>query len=269
MVVLAAAGAQSSGQGEEEVDSMKNYATIDISHISKIYRTEAMETVALEDVSFSINKGEFVAIMGPSGSGKSTLMHILGALDTPTSGKYILDGENVEKMTDDELADIRNRKIGFIFQAFNLLPRITVLQNVMLPMRYAGIPVEERVATAKKYLEMVGLAHRLDHRSNQISGGQQQRVAIARALVMNPAILLADEPTGNIASAQAEEVMSIFQDINNQGHTVVMITHEPDIAAHAKRIIMVKDGKIIEDKKNHKQLKAKVQISNIKDQKLD
>ncbi len=208
-----------------------------------------MQTIALDNVSFEISKGEFVAIMGPSGSGKSTLMHILGALDTPTEGTYILDGENVEHLTDDELADIRNRRIGFIFQAFNLLPRTTVLKNVMLPMRYAEVPMEKREEIAKKYLEMVGLGHRMYHTSNQISGGQQQRVAIARALVMNPAILLADEPTGNIASAQAEEVMAIFQDINAQGHTIVMITHEPDIAAHAKRIIHVKDGKIIKDEK--------------------
>ncbi|HEX8965884.1 MAG TPA: ABC transporter ATP-binding protein [Patescibacteria group bacterium] len=216
-----------------------------------------METMALDNVSFAINKGEFVAIMGPSGSGKSTLMHILGALDTPTSGTYILDGENVENLTDDQLADIRNRKIGFIFQAFNLLPRTTVLKNVMLPMRYAEIPLEKREEIAKKYLEMVGLGHRMYHTSNQISGGQQQRVAIARALVMSPAILLADEPTGNIASAQAEEVMAIFQDINSQGHTIVMITHEPDIASHAKRIIHVKDGKIIKDEKNIRQKIAK------------
>lgn len=218
---------------------------------------EDMETVALDNVSFSIHTGEFVAIMGPSGSGKSTLMHILGALDTPTSGTYILDGENVEKLSDDELADIRNRKIGFIFQAFNLLPRTTLMQNVMLPMRYAGIPLEERKEKAQEYLEMVGLGHRLSHTSNQISGGQQQRVAIARALVMNPAILLADEPTGNIASAQAEEVMAIFQEIHRKGHTIVMITHEPDIAQHATRIIQVKDGKIIADTINKKQKQAK------------
>ncbi len=234
----------------------KNNATIQMSHISKIYQTEAMKTIALDDVSFAINQGEFVAIMGPSGSGKSTLMHILGALDTPTSGTYVLDGDNVEKLTDDQLADIRNKKIGFIFQAFNLLPRTTVLQNVMLPMRYAGIPFEERRKKAKKYIEMVGLGHRLNHTSNQISGGQQQRVAIARALAMNPAILLADEPTGNIASAQAEEIMAIFQDLNKQGHTVVMITHEPDIAAHAKRIIHLRDGKIISDEKNAHEMVA-------------
>lgn len=218
-----------------------------------------METVALADVSFTITKGEFVSIMGPSGSGKSTLMHILGALDIPTSGTYILDGENVETLTDDELADIRNRKIGFIFQAFNLLPRTTVLQNVMLPMRYAGIPLEERRIRATRYIKMVGLEHRLNHTSNQISGGQQQRVAIARALAMNPAILLADEPTGNIASAQAEEIMAIFQDINKQGHTIVMITHEPDIAENAQRIINVRDGEIINDSINHKQRIAKKQ----------
>lgn len=225
---------------------------ISVSYLSKIYKSEAMETVALSDVSFSIEKGEFVAIMGPSGSGKSTLMHILGALDTPTSGTYVLDGENVEKLTDDQLADIRNRKIGFIFQAFNLLPRTTTLNNVMLPLRYAGVPKEEREKRAKKYLEMVGLGQRLNHTSNQISGGQQQRVAIARALAMNPSILLADEPTGNIASAQAEEIMAIFQDINDQGHTIVMITHEPDIAAHAKRIIHVLDGQIVMDELNKK-----------------
>ena len=230
---------------------------ITTSHISKIYHTGAVETVALSDISFTIKQGEFVAIMGPSGSGKSTLMHILGALDNPTTGTYQLDGEEVSKLTDDELADIRNRKIGFIFQAFNLLPRTSALKNVMLPMRYAGIPLEKRQAQAKKYLEMVGLGHRLDHTSSQLSGGQQQRVAIARGLAMNPSLLLADEPTGNIASAQAEEIMAIFQDVNDQGHTIVMITHEPDIAHHAKRVIVIKDGKILDDRLNTKQKKAK------------
>lgn len=253
MADLAVGVAAEQEEEAEEGNPMKSNDTILVSHISKIYKSEAMETIALDDVSFSIHKGEFVAIMGPSGSGKSTLMHILGALDTPSMGTYILDGENVEKLSDDELADIRNRKIGFIFQAFNLLPRTTVLQNVMLPMRYAGIALEQRKQIAQKYLEMVGLGHRLNHTSNQISGGQQQRVAIARALAMNPAILLADEPTGNIASAQAEEIMSIFQDIHAQGHTIVMITHEPDIAAHATRIIHVKDGKILRDEKNQRQ----------------
>ncbi len=229
---------------------------ITVSHLSKIYKTGDIETIALDDVSFSIKKGEYVAIMGPSGSGKSTLMHILGALDNPTSGTYILDGEEVSQLTDDQLADIRNRKIGFIFQAFNLLPRTTVLQNVMLPMRYAGIPLQKRKERAEKYLTMVGLQHRLHHTSNQISGGQQQRVAIARGLAMNPSILLADEPTGNIASAQAEEIMAIFKEVHAQGHSIIMITHEPDIARHAKRIITIRDGKIVGDEFNEKQKKT-------------
>lgn len=240
----------------EEQDGVINM--INIKHISKIYKMDSVETVALNDVSFDVDKGEFVAIMGPSGSGKSTLMHILGALDFPTSGEYILDRQSIKNITDDELAEIRNKKIGFIFQAFNLLPRTSALQNVSLPMRYAGIPEEERVIKAKKFLEMVGLGDRMNHTSNQLSGGQQQRVAIARSLVMNPAILLADEPTGNIASVQAQEVMAIFQALNDQGHTIVMITHEPDIAQHAKRIIHVKDGKIEKDQKNKQvRLKAK------------
>ena len=225
---------------------------IRLSHISKVYTIDLMETVALDDVSFSVGKGEFVAIMGPSGSGKSTLMHIIGALDVPTNGDYVLDGEHVGKLSDDELANIRNRKIGFIFQAFNLLPRTTAMKNVMLPMVYAGVPKDERQERAKKYLSMVGLENRMDHMSNQLSGGQQQRVAIARGLVMDPAILLADEPTGNIASAQADEIMGIFQNLNDMGHTIVMITHESDIAQHAKRIIHLRDGKITEDEKNGK-----------------
>lgn len=230
---------------------------IEVANLTKIYHTAAGETVALDDVSFSVEKGEFVAIMGPSGSGKSTLMHLLGCLDSPSSGTYILDGENVESLNDDELAEVRNKKIGFIFQAFNLLPRTSVLHNVMLPMRYAGIPIEERRKRAEKYLQMVGLGDRLHYTSNQISGGQQQRVAIARALTMDPSLLLADEPTGNIATTQAEEVMKIFQDIHAKGHTVVMITHEPDIAAHAKRIIMIRDGKIVSDKANGKHFIAR------------
>ena len=226
---------------------------IQVSHVSKIYKSGEVETVALNDVSFNIEKGEFVAIMGPSGSGKSTLMHILGALDTPTSGSYILDGEEVAKLSDDQLADIRNRKIGFVFQAFNLLPRTSALKNVTIPMMYAGTPKEKRIEIAEKYLKMVGLGDRMDHTTSQLSGGQQQRVAIARALVLNPAIILADEPTGNIASDQAEEIMSIFQRLNNEGHTILMITHEPDIAEHAKRIIHIRDGKIVKDGRDHKQ----------------
>jgi putative ABC transport system ATP-binding protein len=233
---------------------------ISVSHVSKIYSSgdlpagkAGVETVALDDVSFNIEKGEFVAIMGPSGSGKSTLMHILGALDTPTSGKYILDGANVENLSDDELAQIRNKKIGFVFQAFNLLPRTSALKNVMIPMMYAGIDKSKRVEIAEKYLKMVGLGDRMEHTSSQLSGGQQQRVAIARALVLNPSIILADEPTGNIASAQAEEIMLIFQKLNEGGHTIIMITHESDIAEHAKRIIHIKDGKIVKDGNGHHQ----------------
>lgn len=221
---------------------------IKISHIWKIYKTESIETEALSDVSFEIKRGEFVAIMGPSGSGKSTLMHILGALDTPTKGDYILDNQNVSKLSEDKLSEIRNQKIGFVFQAFNLLPRTTALKNVMLPMMYAGIPISQRLETAKKFLTLVGLKDRIQYTSNQLSGGQQQRVAIARSLVMNPAILLADEPTGNIATTQAEEIMHIFQKLNDEGHTIIMITHEQDIANHAKRIIHIKDGRIVDIK---------------------
>ncbi|MFA5532469.1 MAG: ABC transporter ATP-binding protein [Candidatus Shapirobacteria bacterium] len=228
----------------------KPKSIIVVKNLSKIYKTDVLETVALDNVSFEIKEGEFVAIMGPSGSGKSTLMHIIGALDKPTSGHYVLDGKNVENLSDDELSEIRNKKIGFIFQAFNLLPRTTTLTNVMLPMTYAGIPKEERVKIATKFLNLVGLSDRLNHTSNQISGGQQQRVAIARSLVLNPALILADEPTGNIASAQADEIMSIFEKLNDQGHTIVMITHEPDIAQTAKRIIFIRDGKIVQDSIN-------------------
>lgn len=217
---------------------------IQITHVSKIYKTGDIETKALDDISFEIKKGEFVAIMGPSGSGKSTLMHILGALDKPTLGKYVLDGENVENLNDDELSDIRNRKIGFVFQAFNLLPRTSAIKNVMLPMAYAGTPTEKRLAIAKKYLTMVGLADRFENTPAQLSGGQQQRVAIARSLVLNPAIILADEPTGNIASNQAAEIMDIFTKLNKEGKTIIMITHEPDIAEYANRMITIKDGKI-------------------------
>jgi len=227
---------------------------IKASHISKIYQKDSVETVALSDVSFEVKKAEFVAIMGPSGSGKSTLMHILGALDLPTSGTYILDGEKVGNLSDDELADIRNRKIGFIFQAFNLLPRISALENVMLPMSYAQVPKGERLEKAKKLLGQVGLGDRISHTSSQLSGGQQQRVAIARGLSMNPSILLADEPTGNIATAQAEEIMQIFENLNREGHTIIMITHEPEIARHAKRTITIRDGKIVNDIKNGKKI---------------
>ncbi len=229
---------------------------IKASHLSKIYRNDSVATVALDDVSFEIKKGEFVAIMGPSGSGKSTLMHIIGALDIPTSGTYLLDGEEVGKLSEDELADIRNRKIGFVFQAYNLLPRTTALKNIMLPMVYAGIPKEEREKRASDLLEMVSLGDRLQSTSSQLSGGQQQRVAIARSLANNPSIILADEPTGNLATAQGEEIMAIFQELNEKGHTVIMITHESYIAEYARRIIHLKDGKVVKDNGNHNQRKA-------------
>lgn len=234
----------------EECSLGVKFLMIKATHLTKIYKNDSVETVALNDVSFSVSGGEFVAIMGPSGSGKSTLMHILGALDTPTSGTYILDDENVGKLNDDELADIRNKKIGFIFQAYNLLPRTTALKNVMLPMYYAGIPKEQRLKKAEKFLAMVGLEGRMDHTASQLSGGEQQRVTIARALCLNPKILLADEPTGNLATVQSLEIMEIFTRLNKEGHTIVMITHELNIAKFAKRIITLRDGKIAEDKKN-------------------
>ncbi len=228
---------------------------ISVKNLSKIYRNDSVETVALKNVSFVIGKGEFVAIIGPSGSGKSTLMHILGALDLPTSGSYFLDNQDVGSLNDDQLAEIRNQKIGFVFQAYNLLPRTTALKNVMLPMAYANVDQLKRLEIAIKFLKLVGLADRMYHTSNQLSGGQQQRVAIARALVMDPKIILADEPTGNIATSQAEEIMQIFENLNRQGRTIIMITHEPDIARHANRIISFRDGVLVSDQKNGHRLK--------------
>ncbi len=223
---------------------------IKVSHISKIYKTGEVEVAALDDVSFEIKKGEFAAIMGPSGSGKSTLMHILGALDIPTKGEYWLDGKLIDNLDDDELAGIRNKNIGFVFQAYNLLPRTSALKNVTIPMMYGDISKEKRLEKAKKYLQMVGLGDRLEHTPAQLSGGQKQRVAIARALTMNPNIILADEPTGNIATKQAIEVMKIFDDLNKEGHTILVITHENEIAECGKRIIYLRDGKLVEDKIN-------------------
>jgi len=220
-------------------------------NISKKYVNGDVETVVLKEVTFAVEKGEFVAIMGPSGSGKSTLMHILGALDTPTSGTYFLDGKDVSKMTDDEQADIRKQKIGFIFQAYNLLPRATVLRNVMLPLMYARVPYRQREERAKRSLMDSGLSEdRWLHLSNQLSGGQMQRVAIARALVNNPAIILADEPTGNLDTKTGEIVLDTFQRLNSEhGRTIVLITHERYVAEHANRIIHLRDGEITQDER--------------------
>jgi len=225
---------------------------IEVSHLSKIYRNDSLETLALDDVSFGIEKGEFVAIMGPSGSGKSTLMHILGALDKPTGGKYFLEGKDISRLNDDQLAEIRNKKIGFVFQSFNLLPRYSAKRNVILPMIYADVPKKEREKRAREFLKMIGLEERIDHTPAQLSGGEKQRVAIARALACSPSLILADEPTGNIATHQANEVMRIFEDLNERGHTLVVITHEEDIGACAKRIITIKDGRLVSDRKNKK-----------------
>jgi putative ABC transport system ATP-binding protein len=224
---------------------------IQIEHVYKSYFSGDNETKVLQDVSFTIKDGEFVAIMGPSGSGKSTMMHILGALDTPTAGKYLLDGKDVSTLSDDELAAIRREKIGFVFQAFNLLARATVLRNVSLPLVYAGIENPERDARARRAILEAGLDEsRIDHLSNQLSGGQMQRVAIARALVNDPSLILADEPTGNLDTKTGDIVLATFQQLNAQGRTIVLITHEPDVAAHAGRIIHIKDGRILKDEVN-------------------
>jgi putative ABC transport system ATP-binding protein len=205
------------------------------------------ETVhALRGVSFSIEKNEYVALMGPSGSGKSTLMNILGCLDTPSSGEYWLNGKDVSKMTDNELAAVRNIEIGFVFQTFNLLPRNTALENVALPLVYAGVKKEEREARAAQVLTMVGLADRMGHRPNELSGGQRQRVAVARALVNNPSIILADEPTGNLDTKTSHEIMALFEEIHKNGNTIILVTHEEDIAQHAKRIVRLRDGLVAE-----------------------
>ncbi|MFA6099370.1 MAG: ABC transporter ATP-binding protein [Patescibacteria group bacterium] len=221
---------------------------IQLDQITKSYSNSSEEVKVLKGISFTIQDGEFVAIMGPSGSGKSTLMHILGALDTPTSGKYLLDGRDISSFSDKELAGIRKEKIGFVFQAFNLLPRATVLRNVSLPLIYMRVPKKEREERARAALISTGLDEaRFDHLSNQLSGGQMQRVAIARALVTNPSLILADEPTGNLDTQTGEIVLDTFKKLNDKGHTIILITHERDVAEHAQRIIYIRDGMMVKE----------------------
>ncbi|KKP79967.1 MAG: macrolide ABC transporter ATP-binding protein [Candidatus Moranbacteria bacterium RIFOXYA12_FULL_35_19] len=221
---------------------------ISCKNLTKIYKNGEVETIALNNVSFEIAKGEFVSIIGPSGSGKSTLMHILGALDNPTSGEYFLDNREVSKLNDDELSELRKNKIGFIFQSFNLLPRTTVLRNVILPLLYTKTTSQERLLRAKECLRYAGMEeNKFQNLSNQLSGGQMQRVAIARALINNPAIILADEPTGNLDTKTSQIVMEALQELNKKGHTIILITHEMDVANYAKRIIYIRDGSIEKD----------------------
>ena len=225
---------------------------IDIHQLQKIYTMGSTKVHALAGIDLQIFDNEYVALMGPSGSGKSTLMNLLGCLDTPTHGNYALDGNDVSTMTDSQLAEVRNHKIGFVFQTFNLLPRLTALDNVALPLVYAGASRKQREARAREVLASVGLGDRVDHRPNELSGGQRQRVAIARALVNKPSIILADEPTGNLDTKTSIEIMEIFEEIHNNGNTVILVTHEPDIAEHAHRIVRLRDGLVESDVKNEK-----------------
>lgn len=226
---------------------MSKTSIIDIQGITKFYKVGTQVVKALRGVDIQIGANEYVAIMGPSGSGKTTLMNILGCLDTPTDGVYILNGTDVSKMVDDELADVRNKEIGFVFQTFNLLPRYSALDNVMLPLIYAGYTKEEREIKAREALENVGLTDRMDHKPNELSGGQRQRVAVARALINKPSIILADEPTGNLDTKTSIDIMNLFEEIFKKGNTIIVVTHEEDIAKHARRIVRLRDGVIESD----------------------
>ncbi len=223
---------------------------IDIRDITKVYDMGEERVHALDGVTLAVDRGEYIGIMGPSGSGKSTLMNLIGCLDTPTSGSYVLNGREVARMTDDELAQIRNQEIGFVFQTFNLLPRTTALQQVELPLVYAGVSKKERRERAVRALTAVGLGDRMGHQPSEMSGGQRQRVAVARALINDPSILLADEPTGNLDSQTGAEIMALFDELNSRGNTIVLVTHEEDIAAHARRIVRLRDGKVRDDRPN-------------------
>jgi len=235
---------------------------IELKDIKKEYKIGTEEIHALSGVTLNIYKNEYVALMGPSGSGKSTLMNMLGCLDSPTSGEYILNKLAVAQMSDNELAEVRNKQIGFVFQTFNLLPRSTTLENVMLPLVYAGIDKMQRQEMATKVLKQVGLENRMSHKPNELSGGQRQRVAIARALVNNPAIILADEPTGNLDSKTSVEIMGLLEEIHKNGNTIILVTHEEDIAAHAHRIVRLKDGKVESDNENKQITTYKSRIEN-------
>jgi putative ABC transport system ATP-binding protein len=225
---------------------------IDITGVQKVYKLGTELVYALRQIDLTVDKGEYIALMGPSGSGKSTLMNIIGCLDTASSGTYILNGTNVSQMTEQYLAEIRNKEIGFVFQTFNLMPRMSAIENVALPLIYAGVSKKERLLKAEEVLVKVGLKDRMFHKPNELSGGQRQRVAIARSLVNNPSILLADEPTGNLDSKTSVEIMSLFAEIHQNGNTVVLVTHEEDIAAYAKRIVRLRDGKVELDEQNLK-----------------
>lgn len=229
---------------------------ISISHLNKTYMMGAEKIEALKNISLSIFKNEYVALMGPSGSGKSTLMNLIGCLDSPTSGDYFLNGKNVSTMEDADLAEVRNKEIGFVFQTFNLLPRMSSLENVALPLLYAGLSKKDRLEKAEIVLRSVGLGDRMMHKPNELSGGQRQRVAVARALVNNPAIILADEPTGNLDTKTSIEIMGLFEQIRDQGNTVIVVTHETDIAAHAHRIVRLRDGMIESDEVNPNPIKV-------------